>query len=137
MYDPTDGGRRLRLFTSNTLAYWHTYKHCVKLIWSKFANTVWAPLWHQLYPNSFFYIDSTPMPAMVMHMMYMLHSWPKFKGTLVTALATENLNNRAKVLLEDIQFMCTWAIPQVRPCFKIPTQLILILLTSLIFFSDS
>lgn len=113
MYDQSGGGERLRLFTSNTLAWWHTYKHCIKLVWSKFANTIWAPMWHHLYPNSKFYVDSTSMPSMVMHCMYVLLAWPDVKPVLQQAKQSDGLTGKSMVFLQDFEFMCEFAIPQV------------------------
>jgi hypothetical protein len=98
---------------SNTLAWWHTYNYCVKEIWAKFANQLWAPMWHHLYPNSKFYVDSTSMPSMCMHFMFMLLVWPEVKPLLMTAKTAPGLTGKGRVFLEDLEFLCEWAIPQV------------------------
>lgn len=76
--------------------------------------TLWAPMWHDLYPNSKFYRDTCPMPSMVMHFMYVMLAWPDVKPVLTAALAAPALTLKGRVVLEDFRFLCEYAIPHVR-----------------------
>ena len=55
MYDKSDGGRNYRMHCGVQLGWWHTYKHVALKIWTTFAKTIWAPLFHHLYPGETFY----------------------------------------------------------------------------------
>lgn len=54
------------------------------------------------------------MPAMVMHFMYVLLAWPDVKPLLAAAKLTANLAPGQLVFLQDFEFLCEYAIPQVR-----------------------
>lgn len=114
MYDTSDGGREFRKYTSCNLAWWHSYKHCCIQIWKVFANMIWAPLYHDLYPNSRFFIEGSSMPNMVSHFVYMWLAYQNSKQQLEDALVQDGLTLKSKIALEDVRFLCEFAIPVVR-----------------------
>ena len=114
MYDKSGGGSDLRKYLSCNLAYWHSYKQATKMIWKGFANTIWARLWHRMYPGSKFnVINPSPQEASV-RMVYMARAYPSFKTELEAAIAEGSADEAGKAMLLNIQFMCEFAIPAVR-----------------------
>jgi hypothetical protein len=113
MYDTSNGGERFRMFNSAGLAWWHTYKHGVIEIWKVFAPMIWGPLYHELYPNSQFFVDGSPLPNMVTHLTYMRLAYTGVRAQMEVALERDDLTNRSRTALEDIRFMCEFAIPVV------------------------
>ena len=95
------------------LAYWHTYKQAVKMIWKYFANTIWAPLWHRMYPGSKFNVCNPSPQEASMHIVYMARAYPRFKDELENAIASDGLKDASKSMLLNIQFLCEFAIPAV------------------------
>ena len=76
----------MRQYLSCNLAFWHSYKQAVKMICKYFANTIWGPLWHRMYPGSKFNV-CTPSPQEgSMHIVYMARAYPKFKDELENAI---------------------------------------------------
>ena len=114
MYDITDGGRGLRQHNVCGLAWWHTYKHCAIEVWRKFANMLFAPLAHNLYPNGRFFLEGSSLVMIVMHFMYVWIAYAGFKQLLEQTLARDDLNDANRTALQDLQFLCEFAIPAVR-----------------------
>ena len=103
----------MRKFLSCNLAYWHSFKQATKMIWKGFANTIWARLWHRMYPGSKFNcINPSPQEA-AMHMVYMARAYPDFKTELEAAIAEGSADEAGKAMLLNIQFLCEFAIPAV------------------------
>jgi hypothetical protein len=113
MYDMSGGGIHLRTFTSVGLAWWHSYKHAVGSIWKAFANTIWAPLWHRLYPGAKFYAKTRSPQEPSMHFLYMMKVYHLFKEDLLAALADPGVSKDGRALLENIKFLCEFALPVV------------------------
>ena len=113
MYDMSGGGQRLRQYTSVSLAWWHSFKHGVGTIWRAFANTIWAPLWHRLYPSSRFYVKARGPQEASMHLLFMERAYPYFREELKEALTNEDVEPAGKAMLENILFLCEYAIPVV------------------------
>jgi hypothetical protein len=121
MYDQSGGGKRLRTYNSCTLAWWHTYKHSAIDIWVKYSNTVFGPMWHELYPDAIFFRGKTPLPGLIMHLLYVMYSYPKWKDNLRLALLKESVDEKHRVFLKDLEFLVEYAIPQV--CTRTHTHL--------------
>ena len=85
MYDKSGGGTALRKYLSCNLAYWHSYKQATKMIWKAFANTIWARMWHRMYPGSKFKVINPSPQEAAMHMVYMARAYPYFKSELEAA----------------------------------------------------
>jgi hypothetical protein len=116
MYDLSGGGAKFRMYTSVNLAWWHSYKHAVAKIWKAFANTIWAPLWHRLYPGSKFPAKAQGPQEASMHLLYMSRAYPMFRGALEEALLDPAVKAPGKAMLRNIQFLLEYAIPVVSQC---------------------
>ena len=114
MYNKRGGGDQFRKFNSVNLAWWHTYKHASLLIWRRFAATIFAPLWHNLYPSAIFPIKPSRLVGVTTHLMYMFLAYPQFKAEL-DALENEDLQPRLNTFRKDLVFLMEFAIPVVTP----------------------
>ena len=113
MYDKSGGGSELRKFLSCNLAYWHSFKQATKMIWKGFANTIWARMWHRMYPGSKFNVINPSPQEAAMHMVYMARAYPVFKAELEAAITEGSADEAGKAMLLNIQFLCEFAIPAV------------------------
>jgi hypothetical protein len=113
-YDQSDGGRLLRKFASVNLAPWHNFKHGVELIWKQFAQAVFAPLYHCLYPQNKFAIKYQSPQEPLLHMMLLCHGYPEFKANLQAGIIQPGAKRENVVMLRDIEFLCEFAIPVVQ-----------------------
>ena len=114
MYDRSDGGRRLRMFTSVNMAPWHNFKHGVELVWHTFAHEIFAPMYHYLYPTNKFAIKYQSPQEPLLHMMLLAHAYPSFKPALTEAKNNPDATLANQSLLADIEFLCEFCIPAVR-----------------------
>jgi hypothetical protein len=114
MYNKQGGGKEFAKYNSANLAWWHNYKHASLLIWKRFATTIIAPLWHELYPNSIFPIQPARLTGVTTHLMYLFLAYPNFKQQL-EALDDEDvdLTPRYQAMKEDLVFLFEFAIPVV------------------------
>jgi hypothetical protein len=112
-YNVTDGGRLFRKYNSINLAWWHTMKYASMRIWSCFAQHFLAPWWHTMYPSGQFHTHMGKLPPVTGHLLLLHVSYPKFKEKLADAMNTINLAPRYLTYLQDLQFMCEFAIPTV------------------------
>ncbi len=115
MYDKSGGGSSLRKYLSCNLAYCHSDKQATKMIWKGFANTIWARLWHRMYPGSKFNVINPSPQEAAMHMVYMARAYPSFKIELGAAIDEGSADEAGKAMLHNIQFLCEFAIPAVPP----------------------
>ena len=117
-FDVSDGGSMLRQNASVWLAPWHNYKHSVELVWKKYANMLFAPLFHTLYPNNKFIIAYPSPQEPTLFMLLVAKAYPLFRPQLLAAIARKKaqLVKAPKYLglLEDIQTLCEFCIPVVR-----------------------
>ena len=117
-FDVSDGGSMLRQNASVWLAPWHNYKHSVELVWKKYANMLFAPLFHTLYPNNKFIIAYPSPQEPTLFMLLVAKAYPLFRPLLLAAIT----RMQARVvkapkylgLLVDIQTLCEFCIPVVR-----------------------
>ena len=108
----------LRQNASIWLAPWHNYKHAVELVWKQYANMLFAPLFHNLYPQNKFIIKYPSPQEPTMFMLFVAKAYPMFKPQLVAAIdrvKAGNLATNFKRLssLRDIQILCEFLIPAV------------------------
>ncbi len=113
MYDMSGGGVKLRTYTSVNLAWWHSYKHAVGCIWKAYANTLWAPLWHRLYPGSVFYPKARGPQDTSMHLVFLAKSYGAWRKNLDDALQMKTINPAGMAMLHNIKFLMEFAIPVV------------------------
>jgi hypothetical protein len=114
MYDKSGGGQEMRKYMSINLAWWHNFKQVTKTIWRSFANTIWAPLWHRLYPSSKFSPNPHSPQEPALHFLFMARAYPSFKDELNEALDDNQVGPVGKAMLQNIKFLCEFAIPTVR-----------------------
>jgi hypothetical protein len=118
-FDISDGGCTLRQNASVWLAPWHNYKHAVALVWERYANMLFAPLFHHLYPHNKFIIKYPSPQEPTMIMLLVAKSYPSFRTQLVSALARMKAAKKTGYmkysrLLQDILTLCEFLIPVVR-----------------------
>lgn len=113
MYDQSDGGRKLRTFASVNLAPWHNFKHGVELIWKNWANEIFAPMYHYMYPQNKFAIKYQSPQEPLMHMMLLCQAYPSFKAQLKSGIEQDGAKKTNVCLLRDLEFLCEYAIPVV------------------------
>ena len=113
MYDKSGGGQEMRKYMSVNLAWWHNFKQVSKSIWRAFANTIWAPLWHRLYPSSKFSPNPHSPQEPALHFLFMARAYPSFKDDLNEALEDNQVGEVGKAMLENIKLLCEFVIPTV------------------------
>lgn len=113
MYDTSHGGRRLRTFTSLSLALWHSYKWATKRILQVFSNDFIGPMFHFLQPNREYTPDKMKHPAATTYISYIRLAYPSFKRQLVEALQKNVFLPRQKTLLRNLETLCEFFIPVV------------------------
>jgi hypothetical protein len=118
-FDVSDGGSMLRQNASVWLAPWHNYKHGVELVWKRYANMLFAPLFHDLYPKNKFIISYPSPQEPTLFMLLLAKSYPLFRTQLLAAIARMKADKsvkgaKYKGLLEDIRTLCEFCIPVVR-----------------------
>jgi hypothetical protein len=117
-FDVSDGGSVLRQNASVWLAPWHNYKHGVALVWERYANSLFAPLFHAMYPHNKFIIKYPSPQEPTMIMLLLAKSYPSFRPQLVSALARMKAAKKFSLsrysrLLDDILTLCEFLIPVV------------------------
>ena len=113
MYDRSGGGVVLRRYTGLSLAWWHSYKWCTKLVMKVFADDFIAPMFHFLFPGREFNVDKSRHTANVTILSYIRLAYPSFKEQLTSTLADPSLSLRGKTLLTNLQSLCEYFIPTV------------------------
>ena len=118
MYDNTGGGKLLRKYNSCTMAWWHTYKHALMRLWQVFARDVFAPLFHHLYPGHQFFVKPSSLPSIMVHMIYLVMSYPSVKKNIQVLLNDSSLGPSEAAMVADLQYLLSVAIPVV-PIFAL------------------
>jgi hypothetical protein len=120
-YDVSDGGKLLRQNATFWLAPWHNYKHAVELVWKQYANFLFAPLFHHLYPHNKFIIKYPSPQEPTLFMLFVAKAYPLFKPSLLAALTRLKAIKPGsfaisvrKAILEDLLTLCEYIIPSVR-----------------------
>jgi hypothetical protein len=115
MYDPCGLGETLKKYVFLNLGTWHTYKHASLLVWRRFAPVFLAGLYHELYPNSGFYLK--PRLAAVTQMLVIVRmAYPRFRDQLKDALLLDGLQPQARICLQNLHDLCEFYIPVVQLC---------------------
>ena len=115
MYDPSGVGSAMRKWCVVTLGTWHPYKQANTLIWHHWATRVFAPLFHDLIPQSKFHL-SARLVSISTFLTYVRLAYPMFKAELAEAITfCTNKGNRIKELshLVDLRRLCEFFIPVV------------------------
>ena len=116
MYDTTDGGRRLRLYNSLNLAWWHTFKHVSMKIWNVFARDVFAHLWHHLYPGHIFFSKPSSFVCVLAHFTWLFMARDQVQNKLAELLTSDDLSPVTRAFACDMDFLLNVAIPVVSVC---------------------
>jgi hypothetical protein len=116
MYDASDGGKQLRKYCGVNLAWWHTFKHVSLLLWRKFAATVWAPLFHDLFPGTQFFADNKNLSAVLGLFQCMQLAYSSLFAQVREDVADLRIRKERREALREILFVCDFAIPTVLPC---------------------
>ena len=95
------------------LAWWHTYKHCSTLLWKTFAQSFFGPMFHWLYPHHEAKLKPGSLNWAQSHFILIRFAWPHVKANLERVLTEENIQPCHRAMLDDIQFICEFAIPVV------------------------
>jgi hypothetical protein len=113
MYDSTGAGRRLRKYMGVSLAWWHSYKWCTKLIFQVFASDFIGPFFHHLFPNTDFNPDRMSHTGITTYLTYIRLAYPGFQTKLRQAMARPGNNSRQQCLLQNLTDLCQYFIPVV------------------------
>ena len=126
MYDFTDGGVLLRKYISVNLGWWHNLKNASEKLWQRFSLSVFAPLFHSLYPASRFPIKSRGPQDALIHFLYLAGAYrqriPGTKETVRDKLAKlllraeephSPIDKQGVYHLYNLKFLLEYAIPSV------------------------
>ena len=113
MYDPSGGGATLRTYNSVNLAWWNSYKHVCFKIWARFGNSIFAPLWHHLYPANAFFPKPSSFPSVQKHLLYLHMCADDVRPEITSLLARVDPPPKQTKMLKDLQFLLDVAIPVV------------------------
>ena len=115
MYINTPTAVLLRQYCSVNLAWWHTFKHMCNAVWRAFANTLFAPMWHDLYPGSKFYPTAHSPLDQVVHFCHLMTAYPNFRDTLHQLAAMPGLTPASATAAKNLVFLFEFALPTVHP----------------------
>jgi len=120
MYDKAIGATILRRYVHFTLAYWHSFKHVVHKTWKHFALELWAPMWHNLYPNSLFLIKGKHPGDELLHMLYAAFAYTSIKDDIIRIANREDgpIVESNVQMAKDLIFLFEFAIPTVTSLCK-------------------
>ena len=113
MYDQSQSGKRFRLLTFNSLAWWHSYKAAFMKLYNRFANEFIAPLFHHLYPGGWFFPKPKHFSNVVLMFVRIRLAYDTFKPDLAKALAKEGVKPENRCHLQNMLTMCEYLIPSV------------------------
>ena len=116
MDHPSDGGKYFRRYTACNLAWWHSFKHGALAIWKRFANDVFAPLWHDLYPGCIFYDTPSSLASVLAHLLYIHQGADHIIPAIRAASQREGLHYASRMALSDLELLVAVAIPVVCTC---------------------
>lgn len=113
LYDSSGNADKYRKLTFNSLAWWHTYKAACNKLWSRYANAVFAPLFHALDPQGWFFKQNKYLSKTV-HMFTMIRvAYPRFRDALKAAIADRTVRAEGKTHLKNLYTLCEFFIPVV------------------------
>ena len=112
-YDKSKAGKRVRDNVVPLLAWWHTYKTSLFLLFKEYAKTVFAGLHHSLFPTNIFFVKPSYLTNILLLFQYTRLAYPEFKGDLITALSKNDLSPAVRSYLLNLQSLCEFFIPVV------------------------
>ena len=115
LYDPSGVGSDMRSWMVLTLGTWHPYKQANKLIWLHWDKRIFAPLFHDLIPQSNFF-QGARLVTQATYLTYVRLAYPSFKNELKEAIASCEEGGVRRVELshlKDLQRLCEFFIPVV------------------------
>ena len=115
MYDDSDGGKKYRKYCGVSLGWWHTYKHVALKIWEVFATTIWAPLFHHLYPGVTFFPKMKKLTQVLAIYQACMVAYRDVHEDLREAVLDEHSKylGTAKMALKEFEFVFDYALPVV------------------------
>jgi hypothetical protein len=115
-YDDSDGGKNYRMHCGVSLGWWHTYKHVALKIWDVFATTIWAPLFHHLYPGVTFFKKMKKLTQVLAIYQACMVAYRDVYEDLREAVRDEHAkyHGTAKLALKEFEFVFDYALPVVR-----------------------
>ena len=121
-------GVLLRKYISVNLGWWHNLKNASEKLWQRFSLSVFAPLFHSLYPASRFPIKSRGPQDALIHFLYLAGAYrqrsPGTKETVRDKLAKlllraeephSPIDKQGVYHLYNLKFLLEYAIPSVPP----------------------
>jgi hypothetical protein len=122
MYDQSDGGLRFRKFCTVSLGWWHTYKHVALKIWDTFAETIWAPLFHFLYPGVKFFRKSKALTHVLALYQCCMEGYKDICQPLRELAEDPAVSTSVKMAIRELLFVFDFALPVVTltllSCFR-------------------
>ena len=107
-YDVSNGAAKFREEVSVNLAWWHTYKFALHVVWKFFARDVFAPLFHHLFPGQHFYHAPKSLSVIVSMFQIVKLAYGNFLSAEVA-----RVRNTGSIPAADFTFLCENAIPAV------------------------
>lgn len=99
----------------------------MELIWTQWAHTIFAPLYHFLYPQNKFPIKYQSPQEPLMHMMMLGHVYAAVKEELQAALLDPGMSKTNLAILQDLEFLCEFAIPVVEKSDECRSNLLILI----------
>jgi hypothetical protein len=112
MYDKSYGGVRLRQEMVCTLAWWHTYKTAAFKIYKAFSASIFAPLFHTLFPSNIFFTKPPTLNSVVALFQYLIIAYKEVEQDIERALETPLTPNMKHHIL-NLKALCVYFIPTV------------------------
>jgi hypothetical protein len=113
MYDKSDGGLKFRKYCTVSLGWWHTYKHVALKIWDTFALTIWAPLFHFLYPGETFYRQSKNLMHVLALYQCCMEGYKDICVTFRRLAENPSVTVAVKMAIRELLFVFDFALPVV------------------------
>jgi hypothetical protein len=78
-----------------------------------FKDSLIAPLFHHFYPGHIFFPKPSSLVMVLAFFQWIRLSYPGFKDKLAEVVQRPNVSHLMKVHLQDLMFLCEFAIPTV------------------------
>ena len=95
------------------LAWWHNYKHTCFQVYSVFADDIFAPLWHHMYPGHIFYKKPSSFGGVLAQLLCLHQAYPRVRVLLDAVLALDTLRDDIATMAKDLKFLLDIAVPVV------------------------
>ena len=113
LYDPSGCGVTVRKCLTVLLSPWHNYKMGCLLIYREFADTVFAPIFHILFPTQQFRKKPKYLSAVITHMQYLRLSYSRWRSHLQTFLDTADEDSSCIIHATNLKYLMEFYIPAV------------------------